>query len=53
MSPLLGARVRRLATQGCDKRDPLFAMARVFPQFQRIRGDSRFADIGRRLRLLE
>jgi hypothetical protein len=32
--------------------DPfLFVMARVFPQFKRVRDDPRFADIRRRLRL--
>jgi predicted deacetylase len=43
-----------LALQACDERDPfLIIVAPVFPQFRRIREDTRFADIRRRLRLPE
>jgi serine/threonine protein kinase/Flp pilus assembly protein TadD len=41
-----------LAHQACDERDPaLIIMARVFPDFRRVREDSRFPQILKRLNL--
>jgi hypothetical protein len=41
-----------LAQQSCDEREPvLFILARVFPDWRRIREDPRFDDVMRRLAL--
>ena len=41
-----------LAQQACDERDPfLLVVARVFPHYRRVREDTRFGDVLRRLKL--